>query len=37
VYAVNPPNQLKLKLITIYWHFVDVLWLYLFAFFWLNH
>ena len=32
VYAVNPPNQLRLKLISIYWHFVDVLWLILFLF-----
>ena len=32
VFSVNPPNQLKIKLITIYWHFVDVLWLYLFGF-----
>jgi cytochrome c oxidase subunit III len=32
VFSVNPPNQLKLKLITVYWHFVDVLWLGLFGF-----
>ena len=32
VYSVNPPNRLKLKLITTYWHFVDVLWLALFLF-----
>lgn len=32
VYAVNPPNQLRLKLIGIYWHFVDVLWVILFLF-----
>ncbi len=32
VYSVNPPNQLKIKLITLYWHFVDVLWLILFVF-----
>lgn len=32
VYSVNPPNQLKLKLITRYWHFVDLLWLCLFLF-----
>lgn len=37
VYSVNPPNQLKIKLITIYWHFVDVLWLYLFAFLVYHH
>ena len=32
VYAVNPPNQLRLKLISIYWHFVDILWVILFLF-----
>ena len=32
VYSVNPPNQLKLKLISIYWHFIDVLWIALFLF-----
>ena len=32
VYSVNPPNQLKIKLITIFWHFVDVLWVILFLF-----
>lgn len=32
VYSVNPPNQLKIKLISIYWHFVDVLWVILFLF-----
>ena len=37
IYSVNPPNQLRLKLITIYWHFVDILWLYLFVFFFLNN
>ena len=37
VYSVNPPNQLKLKLLVIYWHFVDVLWLCLFVLFWLAH
>jgi len=36
IYSVNPPNQLRLKLITIYWHFVDVLWLYLFIFLLIN-
>lgn len=34
VYSVNPPNQLKLKLYTTFWHFVDLLWLFLFAFLW---
>lgn len=32
VYSVNPPNQLKLRLISIYWHFIDALWLVLFIF-----
>ncbi|WP_337041580.1 cytochrome c oxidase subunit 3 [Emticicia sp. 17c] len=32
VYSVNPPNQLKLKLISIYWHFIDALWVILFLF-----
>jgi cytochrome c oxidase subunit 3 len=32
VYSVNPPNQLRLKLTTIYWHFIDILWLILFVF-----
>ena len=32
VYSVNPPNILKLKLITRYWHFVDALWLVVFLF-----
>lgn len=30
VYSVNPPNRLKLKLLTRYWHFVDVLWVVVF-------
>lgn len=33
IYSVNPPNQLRLKLISVYWHFVDALWIYLFLFF----
>ena len=37
VYSVNPPNQLKIKLITLYWHFVDVLWVGLFLFLLLHH
>lgn len=32
VYSVNPPNQLRLQLTAIYWHFVDILWLILFLF-----
>ncbi|GAA4446474.1 hypothetical protein GCM10023189_01630 [Nibrella saemangeumensis] len=37
VYSVNPPNQLRLKLITLYWHFVDVLWIGLFLFLLVHH
>jgi cytochrome c oxidase subunit 3 len=37
VYSVNPPNQLRLKLVTVYWHFVDALWVYLFLFFLYHH
>jgi cytochrome c oxidase subunit III len=37
VYSVNPPNQLKLRLITLYWHFVDILWLGLFLFLLAHH
>ncbi len=33
VYSVNPPNQLRLRLVSIYWHFVDVVWLIIFMFF----
>lgn len=33
IYSVNPPNQLRLKLLVIYWHFVDVLWIIIFLFF----
>lgn len=32
VYSVNPPNRLRLKLMTRYWHFVDALWLVVFIF-----
>ena len=37
VYSVNPPNQLKIRLITLYWHFVDVLWVGLFIFLLIHH
>ncbi len=35
--SVNPPKQLRLKLVTRYWHFVDILWIYLFLFFLYQH
>jgi cytochrome c oxidase subunit 3 len=37
VYSVNPPNQLRLRMIAVYWHFVDVVWVYLFLFFLYHH
>ncbi len=37
VHSVNPPTQLRLKLVSIYWHFVDVLWIYLFLFLLYHH
>ncbi len=37
VYSVNPPNSLKIRLITLYWHFVDILWLGLFTFLVIHH
>lgn len=32
VYSVNPPNRLRLKLLTRYWHFTGALWLVVFLF-----
>ncbi|HLO46750.1 MAG TPA: cytochrome c oxidase subunit 3 [Leadbetterella sp.] len=32
VYSVNPPNQLNFKLIYTYWHFLDILWIFIFLF-----
>jgi cytochrome c oxidase subunit 3 len=37
VYSVNPPNRLKIRLITLYWHFVDLLWIALFIFLLVHH
>ncbi len=37
VYSVNPPRQLQLRLTTLYWHFVDVLWILLFLFLLYHH
>ncbi len=31
VYSVNPPNQLKVRIIERYWHFLGVCWVLLFA------
>lgn len=30
---LNPVKRARLKLVSIYWHFVDIVWLYLFVFF----
>lgn len=37
MYFNNKTNLQRLKLIAIYWHFVDVLWIYLLMFFLFNH
>lgn len=37
VYSVNPPTRLRIKLIVLYWHFVDILWIGLFAFLVVHH
>ena len=36
VYFSDPEKRLKLRLLTIYWHFLDGLWVYLVLFFYLN-
>ncbi|MCI5080151.1 MAG: cytochrome c oxidase subunit 3 [Saprospiraceae bacterium] len=36
VYFSDPEKRLKLRLLTIYWHFLDALWIYLILFFWIN-
>lgn len=33
----NPNKHLKLQMVATYWHFVDILWIYLFLFFYFNH
>ncbi|MFT4032575.1 MAG: cytochrome c oxidase subunit 3 [Siphonobacter sp.] len=37
VYSVNPPNQLRVRLTTLFWHFVDGLWILLFLFLLYHH
>ncbi len=32
VFSVNPPNVLRLKMVSIYWHFLTVLWILIFLF-----
>lgn len=36
VYFSDPEKKLKLRLLTIYWHFLDILWIYLVVFFAVN-
>jgi len=35
--AIKPQRKLKVEMVATYWHFVDVLWLYLFIFLVVNH
>lgn len=37
VYFSDPEKRLKLRLLTIYWHFLDALWIYLVLFFYINY
>jgi cytochrome c oxidase subunit 3 len=37
VYFSDPAKLLRLRLLTIYWHFLDGLWIYLVLFFWINY
>jgi len=37
VYFSDPEKKIKLKLLTSYWHFLDILWIYLVVFFYLYH
>lgn len=37
VYFSDPEKKLKLRLLTIYWHFLDALWIYLVLFFGVNY
>ena len=36
IYFSDPEKLLKLRLLTLYWHFLDILWIYLVVFFWIN-
>ena len=37
IYFSDPEKRLRLRLLTIYWHFLDLLWIYLVVFFALNY
>jgi len=36
IYFSDPGKLRKLKILTIYWHYLDILWIYLVAFFSIN-
>jgi cytochrome c oxidase subunit 3 len=36
VYFSDPEKRLRLRLLTLYWHFLDILWVYLVIFFTIN-
>ena len=36
IYFSDPEKKLKLKLLTMYWHYLDILWIYLIVFFFIN-
>ncbi len=36
IYFSDPEKRLKLRLLTVYWHFLDALWIYLILFFLIN-
>lgn len=37
VYFSDPLKKMKLKLLSLYWHFLDVLWIYIVVFFYVNY
>lgn len=37
VYFSDPEKRLQLRLLTLYWHFLDLLWVYLVLFFFINY
>jgi cytochrome c oxidase subunit 3 len=37
LYFSNPEKKVKLNLLTLYWHYLDALWIYLVMFFWINY
>ena len=37
LYFSDPEKKVKLNLLTLYWHYLDILWIYLVIFFWVNY